>query len=140
MRTQAEQYADGLGLQRGSQAWQSAAQDYVLRGNGPTSFGYKDQLQDQRIGSANRNTDVRAGVERDNNIRSTGTSRDNNIRTTGTSRANAQVRADTVRGSHSYKNGGARGGRAGAGSSRPRAKDAQGNVIEFNGTAWVPVR
>lgn len=50
--TDAETYATNLGLEPGSKEYRSALQDYVLRSNGPTAYGYRVGLEDQR--SANR--------------------------------------------------------------------------------------
>lgn len=48
--TGGEQYARGLGYQPGSEKWNQAVQDAELGANGPTAFGYKDQLADQAQG------------------------------------------------------------------------------------------
>lgn len=46
--TSAEQYAGNLGTQPGTDDYRTAVQDYVLRGSGPTAFGYDKQLDDIR--------------------------------------------------------------------------------------------
>lgn len=51
MRTEAEQYADTI-AKRGTLEWGTAVRDFILKGDGPTAYGYKDDLQDQRISSA----------------------------------------------------------------------------------------
>jgi hypothetical protein len=160
--THAEAYAKAQGLEPGTEGYAGAVQDYVLRSWGDTAvgnkselegvrYGYRDQLQDQRLRSGERNTDVRARVATQNNIRSTSTSsannlrstsasRDNSIRSNTTSRANALTSAETTRGGYGYRNGPSGRGKGSAGGGRPRARNAQGQVVEFNGQAWVPVQ
>lgn len=43
-----EQYGAAQGYEPGTDAFNTAAQDYVLRGNGPTAYGYDRQLDDVR--------------------------------------------------------------------------------------------
>lgn len=47
----AEDYAAGLGLEPGSEAYNRAMVDYVLRSNGPTAFEYDNQLEGVRQGN-----------------------------------------------------------------------------------------
>jgi hypothetical protein len=148
LRTEAEQYADTI-AQRGTRDWGMAVRDYVLKGNGPTAVSGKDFLQDQRLGTSERNTDVRAGVSERNNVRTTSTSRANTLTRDGTSRRGQDIRsgdtrrgqdlqAETTRGSHSYRNGGGRG-RGGAGGAAT-ARGPNGETITWNGKNWVDAR
>jgi hypothetical protein len=43
-----EQYAAAQGYRPGSEQYNTAAQDYVLRGNGPTAYNYDQQLDEVR--------------------------------------------------------------------------------------------
>lgn len=43
-----EQYAKSLGHEPGTPEYEAAAQDYVLRGNGPTAYGYDVGLENER--------------------------------------------------------------------------------------------
>ncbi len=114
------------------QAWRMPAADAEAAVTGRLVRYFGDQRE---IASLAEPASPAASIG--NNIRSTGVSRDNNIRSTQTSRANAGMRDATTRGSYSYQNGGRRGG---ARSNRPQARDAGGNIVEWNGSAWVPVR
>ncbi|GGC34055.1 hypothetical protein GCM10011371_21790 [Novosphingobium marinum] len=46
--TPGEQYARSLGLQPGTASWFAALKDQMLRGSGPTAFGYDVALDDHR--------------------------------------------------------------------------------------------
>jgi hypothetical protein len=94
-----ESYARAQGFEPGSPEYAQAVQDYRLGswsdpamenryGLEGVRYGHRDSLQDQRLRSGERNTDVRVGVSRENNIRSTSTSAANNRRSTATSSAN----------------------------------------------------
>ena len=78
-----ERYAAHFG-QTGSKEFNSALQDYRLRSYGPSAvdakgnlmsdrYGYMGDLQDDRLRSTERNTDVRTNASINNNIRSTST-------------------------------------------------------------------
>src|SRR5690606_10583403 len=43
-----EDYASALGLKQGTPEYTNALQDYVLRGNGPTAYGYDVGLENDR--------------------------------------------------------------------------------------------
>lgn len=47
--TDAQAYADSLGLGKGTPQYNKAMQDYVLKGNGPTAFGYDADLANLRF-------------------------------------------------------------------------------------------
>ncbi|MGE0776634.1 MAG: hypothetical protein AB7G25_13075 [Sphingomonadaceae bacterium] len=49
--TDAEQYATTLGLNPGDEGYADAVMDYTLRSNGPTAYGQRSQLEDQRYGN-----------------------------------------------------------------------------------------
>ena len=59
--TAGEQYADSLGYEPGSNDYTTALQDYTLRANGPTAFGYDKQLDDYRTGNDIKVEGVRFG-------------------------------------------------------------------------------
>ncbi len=73
-----EIYAGALGLEPGSDEYNRAMQDHVLRSSGPTAFGYDQQLDDYRT-----DNDIRADNARTRNriqVRGSPTYRDNNPR------------------------------------------------------------
>jgi hypothetical protein len=153
LRTYAEQFADTQG-ERGSPEWKTAAQDYILRGNGATAYGFKDQLQDQRLAASTAN-----------NIRSTSTSRDNSIRSAqgrapggrpavvspnsvvggimAKLAANQPLTAGEQQIYAAYNSRGRSGGRSGrtagggASGNAPRAKNARGEILMWDGRQWV---
>jgi hypothetical protein len=123
--TQGEQYAQSLGVQRGSPEWNNAVRDAELGGNGPTAFDYDQQLEGVRH---NNRMSLEERQQRDRlQVRGTPTYRDANP-------LPARPRASGA------------GGSGGGSSSRPRAQKRLtavgpgGQKIEFNGTAWVPVK
>lgn len=126
LRTDAEQYADSLGLQRGTPQWANAAKDYVLKGNGPTAFGFDQQLQDARLRQSDTNNLRSTSTSRENNIRTTSTSRDNNVRSTETSRAVAEIRGRR-----------GRGGRVSGGNQARAVDPATGRAAILKGGVWV---
>lgn len=46
-----EDYAGKMGYQPGTDQYRRAAEDYVLRGNGPSAMGYDKELDDHRTGN-----------------------------------------------------------------------------------------
>lgn len=56
-----ETYAASQGYQPGTPEYNQAAQDYILRGNGPTAVGLDASLDDHRTGNRVRLEGVRAG-------------------------------------------------------------------------------
>ncbi len=144
MRTEAEQYADTI-AKRGTLEWGTAVRDFILKGDGPTAYGYRDDLQDQRIASDNRNTDVRANASIASSERAAGASRYNRDNTPVSRVVNergevvltyANGRVQTLRNSRpipTTRNGGRRAGRAGGGV-------AEGTVIRNPTTGQTMVR
>ncbi len=57
----AENYAASLGLEPGTPDYTTAMQDYVLRGNGPTAYGYDVDLENTRQGNRESLEGVRQG-------------------------------------------------------------------------------
>ncbi len=147
MRTEAEQYADTI-AQRGTPEWGNAVRDYVLKGDGPTAYGYKDDLQDQRLASDNRNTDVRANASVASSERAAGASRYNRDNTPVSRVLNERGevvltypdgRVQTLRNSRPMPT--TRGGRAGRGGGSGRAGGvAEGTVIRNPTTGQTMVR
>ena len=103
-----EQYAQTMGIEPGTDKYFTAVQDYVLRGNGPTAYGFDKQLDDHRTANDKRLDDYRTGNRV--KVRSQPTWRDRNP-------AAPRPRA-TV-------------------SKRPRATNAQGQAVEWNGKEWA---
>ena len=73
LRTQAEQYADSLGIDRGSSEWGSAVRDYTLKEYGPTANSEKRTLKSWDLGQSDTNNRRTTDASR----YSTDTSRDN---------------------------------------------------------------
>jgi hypothetical protein len=116
--TSGEQYARSLGLAPGSPGWADAVRDAELGGNGPTAFGYDQQLEGFKQG--NRLTMEEQRQANRLQQRSTPTYRDANPPPARTA---------------------ARGGSAPRRAvARPTATGPGGQKIEWNGTAWVPAR
>lgn len=46
--TDAERYATSLGYNNGTDDWNNAVKDYVLRSRGPTAFNFASDMEDQR--------------------------------------------------------------------------------------------
>lgn len=55
LRTQAEQYADSLGLNRGTSDWGNAVRDYTLKEYGPTANSEKRTLKSWELGQSDVN-------------------------------------------------------------------------------------
>ena len=160
-----EEYAGVLGLQPGTDEYNEAVQDYVLRANGPTAQDGRESLesvrQDNRVsleGVRQGNRVALRGMPTYANLhprasaaRSGGSSSGGAPRTTGNVYAPILAKIAAGKGLTPgeqqvigmYGRGG-RGGRAG-GTSQPRsagpvATDGKGNKVQWNGKAWVPVR
>lgn len=162
-QSDAEDYAASLGYQPGTPEFSTAMQDYVLRANGPTAFGYDVDLEDARQG----NRETLEGVRYRNrlSLRQTPTYGQTHPRTpqprggggggggrgpTTMSAVIAPILAKVAAGKpltpaeqqaySMYRPG--RGGSGGSqGSSAPRtATDPKtGKKVQWNGSAWVPV-
>lgn len=146
-----EAYAESLGFQPGSPEYLQAIQDYRLGSWSDPAlqakqelegvrYGFRDNLQDQRLdvtrrGQDIRSTDTRRGqdITRGNNIRSTSTSRDNSVRSN-----------ETQRGAYSYTHGG--GGKSkGAGAMDPHegmtiVNPQTGQRMQRKSGQWVPIK
>lgn len=123
--TSAEQYAGSLGQVPGTPGYNTSLQDYVLRGSGPTAFGFDTQLDDHRTqndmgleGLRQRNRigleDVRQGNRME--ARSAPTYRDMN--------------PPAPR---------ARAGSTPRRSANPTATGQNGEKYEYNGKEWVRI-
>lgn len=71
-----DEYATALGMEPGSDEYESAVLDYVLRGHGPTALGYDKQLDDFRTENDKGYDDYRTRNRL--KVRQTPTYRDNN--------------------------------------------------------------
>lgn len=160
-----EEYAGVLGLQPGTDEYNEAVQDYVLRSNGPTAQEGRADLegvrQDNRVSLEGirqgnrlslRQTPTFANLHpRPTASRGAGGSRGGAPRTTGN--VYAPILAKIAAGQQlspgeqqvigMYGRGGRAGRGVGAAPSRasgPIATDGKGNKVQWNGKAWVPVR
>lgn len=105
-----EQYARTMGLQPGTEEYFTAVQDYVLRGNGPSAYGFDKQLDDYRTENDKRLDDYRTG---------------NRLK---------------VRGQPTWRDRNPPAPRSRAVPRRPRATNAQGQSVEWNGKEWVAAK
>ncbi|NIJ16500.1 hypothetical protein [Sphingobium vermicomposti] len=158
-----EEYAGVLGLQPGTDEYNEAVQDYVLRSNGPTAQDGREGLegvrQDNRVSleavrQGNRMT--LRGMPTYANLhprptagRSGGGNGGGSPRTTGNVYAPILAKIAAGKGLTPgeqqvigmYGRGG-RGGKPAAPSTStgPVATDGKGNKVQWNGKAWVSVR
>ncbi len=160
-------YAGTFG-QNGSPEYRTAAQDYVLRGNGPTAAGYDESLENVRQGNRVSLESIRQGNRAA--LRSAPTYRDLHPRAATPARGGgagggrvtmagtiAPLIAKVARGeqltpgeqqAYSMYRPGRRGAGGGAGGSAAAgggaiqrvAVDGKGNKVGWNGKAWVPVK
>jgi hypothetical protein len=63
MRTEAEQFADSLGLTRGTKEWGTAVRDYVLKEDGPTALEF-DERRNIRDNETRRGNSIRSAQAR----------------------------------------------------------------------------
>ena len=160
-----QEYATTLGLQPGTDEYNEAVQDYVLRANGPTAQDGRESLegvrQDNRVsleGVRQGNRVALRGMPSYANLhprpsaaRSGGGNGGGAPRTTGTVYAPILAKIASGKGLTPgeqqvigmYGRGG-RGGRAG-GAAQPQgagpvATDGKGHKVQWNGRAWVPGR
>ena len=59
--TDPERYAESRGFEKGTPDWNTAMEDYVLRGNGPTAFDYDVDLENARQGNRVGLENLRSG-------------------------------------------------------------------------------
>ncbi|MCA1653510.1 MAG: hypothetical protein ABR588_08830 [Sphingomicrobium sp.] len=152
-----ESYAQAQGLKPGTPEYAAAVKSYRLggwsddavanrEGYAGVRFGYQGQLQDARLRSGERNTDVRANASINNNIRTTGVSAANNARTVGATTRGQDLRNATVqrgqtmldnrvRGSAAYQGHGGHAGFGGGASAV--AVGPNGHRIVVQNGRWV---
>lgn len=116
----AEEYAGSLGLVPGTEEHKSAMKDYILRGNGPTAMDYDRELDDHR-------TDNRSRIERE---------RQANRRALRETPAYRDLHPPEPKAASESRPRPLRKSQAG----RPAAVSPNGDRVEWNGKAWVPVR
>lgn len=158
--TDAQQYARGLGLDPNTPDYNNAQQDYVLRGNGPTAYGYDVGLENTRQQNRIGLEGVRQGDRLQ--LRNTPTYSDTHPHSSGGHAGRgggtlaatvAPILAKVAQGQtptpgeqqaldlYYHRGGRSRGGAGGGGSAGGGhvAVDAHGNKIQWNGSAWVPI-
>lgn len=116
------EYASSLGLEPGSPEWNSAAQDYILRGSGPAATANSNARDDHRTA---------------NNIRLEGVRQKNRMdyQSAGQSGRERLHGLPTYRDTHPLP-----GGRGRASGSAPTATGPNGQKVMWNGKAWVPAQ
>ena len=125
-RQDGEIYADNLGFERGSEEWKAAAEDFVLRGSGPSAHERDLEMDDHRTGNdrgleAYRQSN-RVSLE---NMRQSG-----RAAMEGTRQANRMTLRQTPSAGRSSRSA----------SARPTATGPNGQKVEWNGSAWVPAK
>lgn len=157
-----EEYADSLGLEPGSEEYNDAKRDYVLKSNGPTALEGREELENLRQGNRVTLEGVRHGNRAA--LRQTPTYSNLHPRPAGggggsgngrpprtTGNVYAPILAKVARGEKltqgeerviSMYGRGNRGGKSSssASGSGPVATDGKGNKVQWNGKSWVPVR
>ena len=112
-----ELYAQELGLEEGTPEYFQAVEDYVLRSSGPSAHGRDMELDDYRTANDSRLENQRFGNRR----------------------AMEVLRQGNRRGMVDYRNANPPPSRSRA-PAKHTARDANGNVVEWNGKAWVPAK
>ena len=115
-RQDGEIYADSLGFDRGSDEWNAALEDYILRSSGPSAHERDIQMDDYRTA----NDRSLEGYRQQNRLQMEG------------------ARQGNRRGMVDYRNANPAPSRAR--SSRRTATDGNGNKVEWNGKAWVSAK
>lgn len=136
--TDGEQYAAAQGLEPGSMDYRTALQDYTLRGNGPTAFGFDRQLDDVRT-----QNDIRLeGTRQAGRLGLEGFRQQNRIGLEGTRQGNRMA----ARSAPTYRDLNPSAPRIGA-AGRPRAagriavNPKTGEKMQLtNDNRWVPVK
>lgn len=135
--TDGEQYADAQGLDPASPGYATALQDYTLRGNGPTAFGF-----DQQLDWARTQNDIKLEGERQSGrLGLEGLRQQNRMGLEGTRQGNRIA----TRGTPTYRDLNPPAPRIGADAGRPRAagriavNPKTGEKMQLVGTQWVPV-
>lgn len=114
-RQDAEIYADSLGFDRGSEEWNAALEDYILRSSGPSAHQRDKEIDDYRTA----NDRSLEGYRQQNRLQMEGSRQSNR------------------RGMVDYRNANPAPSR---GKARPTARNANGERIEWDGKKWVPVK
>ena len=114
-----ERYATALGLKPGSPEYSVAAEDFVLRSNGPSALDYDQQLDDYRTGNRVRLEGLRQG----NRAKLESQRQGNRLSTRGAPTYRAVNPLPQTRRT---------------GPARPTATSANGQKVEWDGKAWVP--
>jgi hypothetical protein len=127
--TDGEQYAAAQGFEPGSPEYATALQDYTLRGNGPTAFGFDRQLDDVRTGNDIRLEGTRQtgrlgleGLRQQNRMGLEGARQGNRLQL----RTVPQARAPGFSSPHR--------------AARPTATGPNGQKVEWDGHQWVPAQ
>lgn len=114
-RQDGEIYADSLGFDRGSEEWNAALEDYILRSSGPSAHQRDMEIDDYRTA----NDRSLEGYRQQNRLQMEG------------------ARQGNRRGMVDYRNANPPPSRA---KARPTARNAKGERIEWDGKKWVPVK
>ena len=131
--TQAETYANTLGLAPDSPAYGDAIRDYVLRGYGPTAYSGKEELQADRYGRMGGLQASRLATSRRNTDARNDASILNNMRRTVTTQRGQDMTDARTRGSAAYQGRGGRGSPAAARAIDPKT----GHAIVVRNGQWV---
>jgi hypothetical protein len=127
-----EAYAKAQGLRPGTADYNTALQDYILRSNGPTAFGYDTELDDHRTANDRR-------IEADRQAGRVGLERLRQQGRIGLEDARQGNRV-TTRQTPSYRDLHPRPAGTPRGASAPRvptATDDRGNTIYYRNGQWV---
>ncbi len=114
-----ERYATARGFKPGSPEYSVAAEDFVLRSNGPSALDYDQQLDDYRTGNRVRLEGLRQG----NRAKLESQRQGNRLSTRGAPTYRAVNPLPQTRRT---------------GPARPTATSANGQKVEWDGKAWVP--
>jgi hypothetical protein len=149
--TDAQQYARGLGLDPGTAGYNSAQQDYVLRGNGPTAYG--NDLGLEAVRQQNRMQLHTTPTYAQTHPRPSSGGRGGATHPPTLAGTVAPILAKMARGEpltageqtaiDTYYHRGGKGGRGGRGSggiSKVATNPQTGEKVGWNGSAWVPVQ
>jgi hypothetical protein len=116
-RQDAEIYADTLGFDRGSEEWNAAVEDYVLKSSGPSAHQRDKEIDDYRTGNDRELEQLRYG---------------NRV---GLENLRQGNRLQLRRTPAARRSGGGGSKASGVGTV---ATDGKGNSVVWNGKAWVP--
>jgi hypothetical protein len=128
-----EIYADAMGLQPDTEEYRTAMQDFILRGSGPTSFGYRGDLETQRQG----NRVALEGVRQGGRERLEGIRQGNRIGLEGVRQGNRQTNID--RREQHYRSRPQRASGRG-GNAAVIVNPQTGQRMTLQNGRWVPVQ